>query len=125
MAKKLNEISNLPQMDETLTDWFYPIQLIKITTTIVNYEAVQTTQYINTKGDVQPLTEEEISLKPEEQRSWSWLQVHTMAKIQLQVGDKLLFDSVRYRVMARKPYYLYGYMEYHLVQDYEGSINAN
>ena len=41
------------------------------------------------------------------------------------VGDKLLFDSVRYRVMARKPYYLYGYMEYHLVQDYEGSINAN
>lgn len=119
MAKKLNEISNLPQMNIALMGWFYPISLVKLTTTIVDFEEVQTLITIKTNGVIQPLTEEEISLKPEEQRSWSWLQVFTLAKTKLKVGEKLMFNDTRYKVMALKPYFLYGYMEYHLKQDYE------
>lgn len=117
--KKLNEISNMPQMDETLNEWFYPVTLIKITETVVDYEVVQTPEYIRFNGVIQPLKPQEISLKPEEQRSWNWLQVHAPVYVKLKTGEKLLYNAIRYRVMALKDFSMNGFYEYHLVQDYE------
>jgi hypothetical protein len=37
------------------------------------------------------------------------------------VDEVVTYDGVQTRVMSRKNYGLYGYVEYHLVQDWTGS----
>ena len=126
MAKKINEISNTPQVGTTLKSWFYPITLQRLIISMVDFEAVKTPININTSGVIQPLSAEELKIKPEEQRSWEWLQVHCESNLQLTpegpgvIGDKVIYDGIRYRCLKRKNFKLYGYIEYHLVQDYEG-----
>lgn len=115
---KINQMSGMPQMGLAFTNWFNDISLVKITTTIDDYEAVNSEEVITFKGVIQPLQPEALKLKPEEQRSWNWLQIHCLPDVILKTGDKILYNDVRFKVMAYKNYKLNNYIEYHLVEDY-------
>ena len=69
---------------------------------------------------VQPFSERALLLKPEGQRAWSWFLIHSDPVLSLNVDDVVLWKGVQTRIMARKDYAIYGYVEYHAVQDYTG-----
>ena len=114
-------LSNMPNMANTLTSWQTPLTLEKITQSIVNGDAVKTTETIDFLGVWQPLRDEQLQFKAEGQRSWQWYWIHAKAgTLNLQTQDKIIFQDKRYKVMSVKDYSLNGYIEYEVIRDYEG-----
>lgn len=117
--KNLSSISGMPNMSETLTGWEVPLNLVKVVQDVVEGDLFQTEQKIDFKGCWQPLRDEQLELKPEGQRSWQWIWIHAKAgALNLTTADKVIFNNIRYEVMAVKDYSLNGFIEYQLVEDY-------
>lgn len=118
-AKDLGLFSNnLPQVDEVIMDWFLPVSFGKVTKQLLNFKVQEVVETIETQGVVQPLSPRELEMKPEGQRAFTWLMVHCLPNVQLKTDDILIYNSTRFRVMASNDYSAYGYLEYHLMQDY-------
>ncbi len=119
--------SGMPQMGDTLTGWEVPLTLVRIVQNVVEGELETTETTINFLGVWQPLSAERLELKPEGQRSWEWIWIHTKSSsLNLETADKVIFNSRRYKVMAKKDYGLNSFVEYELVRDYEdGPISDN
>ena len=114
--------NGMPNMANTLNGWEVPLSFIKITQSIVDGDVVKTETPINFMGVWQPLRDEELQFKPENQRSWSWYWVHAKSgTVELQTQDKFLFKNKRYKVMAVKDYSLNGFISYEVVRDYENN----
>lgn len=116
-------LSNMPNMANTLTGWETKLTLEKITQSIVNGDAVKTSETIDFMGVWQPLKDEQLQFKPEGQRSWEWYWVHAKAgTLNLKTQDKIIFQDKRYKVMSVKDYSLNGYIEYEIIRDYEDAL---
>lgn len=113
--------SGLPQVGEVLPSWFQTLTFDVVTKTIVNYEVEETTLTITTQGVRQPMSAQQLSIKPEGQRAWKWETLHCLPDVKLRVDDIVIFDGVKYRVMERWDWSEYGYAEYHICQAYEGT----
>lgn len=114
--------NGMPNMADTLNGWEVPLSFIKITQSIVDGDVVKTETPINFMGVWQPLRDEELQFKPENQRSWSWYWIHAKSgTVELQTQDKFLFKNKRYKVMAVKDYSLNGFISYEAVRDYENN----
>ena len=114
-------LSNLPQLNRPIECWQIPITLIRIKQSIVEGDKVETQEQIEFRGVVQPMRAEDLQFKPENLRSWRWLWIHALAgTLNLQTNDKIIFNNVRYKVMAVKDYSIYSYIEYELVEDFGG-----
>lgn len=112
--------TGLPQMANTLNGWEVPLTLEKIQQKIIEGDKIETTEKINFLGVFQPLKQDQLQSKPENFRSWSWYWIHCKSgTLNLQTGDKIIFQNERYKVMGLKNYDLYGYIEYEVIRDYE------
>ena len=111
----------MPNMANTLNNWQVPITLQIVKQDIANGDLVITTKKINFQGVWQPLKMEDLIMKPEGQRDWSWYYLHTKTHLKLNTADKVYFQNVRYKVMSVKNWGLNGYYEYELVADYSSS----
>lgn len=116
MIKKINDISSIPQIRIAFAGWKKLITIIKITIEIIDYEAVQTRETIRFAGVIQPLKNEEILIKPIEQRSFRWLQIHCFPDVELIIGDLIEYSNKYWKVMTKKDYSLNNYIEYHLIE---------
>lgn len=108
----------LPDMADTLMDWFQPLTFGLITKTVVDFQLVETVVDINFHGIIQPLSGKQIAMKPEGQRQWNWIMVHSDLKLSLQIDDVVIFLGEQYRVQNKKNYSLYKYQYYELVEDF-------
>ena len=118
--KNRNLQNGMPNMANTLNGWEVPISIIKITQSIVDGDVVKGEEQIDFMGVWQPLRDEELQSKPEGQRSWEWYWIHAKSgALNLQTQDKIKFQGKRFKVMAVKDYSLNGFVEYHIVRDYE------
>lgn len=111
----------VPDVSGALQDWFQSMVFGIVTKRTVGFQVYETQEDVNFRGVIQPLRERALMMKPEGQQAWTWFQVHSDISLDLQVDADIRYLGVQYRVMARKDFKLYGYMEYHLVQDYTGS----
>ncbi|WP_299074738.1 hypothetical protein [uncultured Paraglaciecola sp.] len=120
MAKTLNNISGMPKMKAAFAGWFKSLTLQVVTQTIDEGFVTDDMESVTFKGTIQPLSKEELRLKPEGQRSWEWLQIHCLSgSLNLTTNDRICYNEKIYKVMALKDYSLNNYIEYHLVADYE------
>ena len=121
--KPFNQInfSGMPNMAGTLSGWLQNLTFGVVTKTVVNYEVKETYVAIPFRGVWQPLETRKLLLKPEGQRSLTWIQCHATSDLGLKNDDIVRFQGTQYRVMAQWGYDLNGFREYHLVQDYTGS----
>jgi len=117
--KNLSQISGMPQMLAAFSGWMQPITLDKATQT--NTNGLISTAYTSVLfvGTIQPLSPKQIVLKPEGQRAWTWLQIHCRLPGVLETNDVIVWQGRNYKVMARLDYALNGFLEYHLVTDYQ------
>lgn len=119
-SKSLNALSGMPDMSMTLSGWQSPLTLIRVYQDIVEGDLLTREEKIDFQGCWQPLKDEQLQYKPEGQRSWSWYWIHAKSgTLNLQTADKIIFQGKRYKVMAVKDYSLNGYIEYHIIRDYE------
>lgn len=113
--------TSVPNMSGTLTGWMQKLTFDIITKTIENYEVKEVAERFVFEGVFQPLSFKQLQMKPELQRAWSWFQIHSQTNIYLKLDDVIRFRGKQYRVMFLGEYELYGFYEYHVCEDYEGS----
>lgn len=111
----------VPDVSGAMQDYFQPMTFTPVVKTTSAFQVVETPNPIQFRGTWQPLTERQLMLKPEGQRAWTWFWLHSDPVLTLQVDDVVLWNGKQTRVMSRKDYGLYGYVEYHLVQDWTGA----
>lgn len=144
----LNMGSGMPHMGAAFAGWAKPITVYKRTQTLIDGLVTYTgdpSQWdqagpqqqfdmegatfdvkippvtaISFTGVIQPLNPKLIELKPEGQRAWEWLQVHcTSGVLDLDTDDQIIYNQKNFKVMAVNDYSLNGYVEYHLIRDYQ------
>lgn len=111
----------VPDLSGGLQDYYQMLTFTLITKLVEGFQAVETPEPINFRGVIQPFSERQLLLKPEGQRAWTWFTLHSDPILTLKVDDVVFWNSKQTRVMSRKDYALYGYVEYTLVQDWIGS----
>ena len=109
---------SLPTVRTTITSWFRPIVLGRITKTVVDFEVRETIRELRCMGVIQPFGPAHLRLKPEGQRSWEWKMLHTTPDVHLENDERFKIKGVPYRVMSNQDFSDYGYRAYELVQDY-------
>ena len=112
--------SNMPDVSDGLGDWQERICLLLRTEQVVDGLVVNSDRKLVFYGCWQPLSPRALSLKPEGQQSWTWIQLHCQARsTNLMTNDRVVYNGDLYKVMALIDYSLNGYVEYHLVRDYQ------
>lgn len=111
--------TGLPQVGDVLPYWFQPLTFDLVTKSIFNYEVEEIIVTITTQGVRQPMTAQQLSIKPEGQRAWKWETIHCLPDVKLRIDDIIIFNGVRYRVMQRWDWSEYGYLQYEICQAYE------
>jgi hypothetical protein len=123
-AKPLNvALSGMPQMSAAFAGWKVPLTLLKISQSVVDGLTVNTATTLKLVGTWQPLAPEEIKLKPDDQRSWEWIDLHIEGTtVYFVTNDRIVRNGLRYKVMGSKDYSLNNYTEYHLIRDYSDAL---
>lgn len=111
----------IPNVFEGLSEWLQPMTFVIVMKTTVNFELVEASQNYNFRGVWQPMTQQKLSIKPIGQRAWPWFTVHSPTRLPLKVDDVINYNGTQFRVMEKWDWTGYGFYEYHLVQDYNGS----
>lgn len=120
MITRQSDINTFPQMSAAFNGWRKPVTFTKITETVVEGDVELTETSIQMDAVIQPLDPEEVELKPEGQRAWQWLQIHGITSCNdLSINDRIVYNSIEYKVMAVKDYSLNNYVEYHITKDYQ------
>lgn len=112
----------LPNMQSAMGNYFQPLVFTQIQKKVGDtFTLVEQTVKTNFMGVRQPLTGQQLQMKPEGQRQWKWERIHAYPDLVLGVDDQIMFGSVQYRVTDKFDFTEYGYVEYHIVQDYQAS----
>ena len=118
----LNKVTGtLPNMSETLFDWFQEMAFSKITKEIVNFKVVETKVSFSTRGVKQPMSPQSLEMKPDGQRAWIWSTIHCLPNLILTVDELVTYQGTQFRVKSKMDYKEYGYVSYDLVEDYDGT----
>ena len=109
----------LPDVSYVLIDWEVPIIATYRTQTLENGRPVWTDNDVDIMAVMQPLKPEELELKPEGERAWTWLMCHVRNDFKpFYTGQTIVYDNVKYKVKQLLPYQHYGYRVYHVAQDF-------
>lgn len=120
MIKKLSQLSGMPKVTNALKGWTIPLTGYRVTQTTSDGLVTDVQTPLKFDAAVQPLSPAEIALKPEGQREWEWLQLHSYdLNKKLQLNDRFIYNGKRYKIMRPKDYSQNGYIEYHAIEDYE------
>lgn len=119
--KTLNDYGSQPHITSAFLGWQNTITLVVVKTEIVNGLAKEISRNTTFRGVIQPLSERKLMLKPEGERAWKWLMIHCFSgRLNLEPkNDRIIFNGEPFKIMADNDYSLNGFIEYHLVKDYE------
>jgi len=112
---------NVPDVSSALYNLFQPMNFDTVTKVVKVGKVQETKTVVAFRGVIQSLSNRALLLKPEGQRSWTWLMLLAETQVPLQTDDVLDWLGVQTRVMARRNNSLYGFFYYELVQDWTGA----
>lgn len=118
----LNQVAGtVPNMSGALQGWFQLMTFKVIAKSIEGFLLTETPTTTSFRGVWQPFTAEQLKMVPDGQRSWKYFTVHAETSLKLNTDDVVIYQGTQYRTLQKLDYTEYGYLEYHLVQDYTGS----
>lgn len=85
----------------------------------LNGYATEIPLYISTMATKEPFSAQQLEIKPEGQRAWSWFRMRILIDVILKTDDRFVMNDLKYRVMRSSEYTEYGYNEYDVVLDYQ------
>ena len=106
----------LPNMANAIMAWQQTITVEVITKTLVNYQVTETKTPVSFLGVLINLQSTQLELKPEGQRQWNWVEVHSLTDLEVKLDDEVVIKNRRFRVMASADYSDYGYYRYELAE---------
>lgn len=109
----------LPILTAVFQDWQIPLVFLRATNILSNFEYTKTFISQDFQGILQPLSPQQLELKPEGERNWQWFMIHTQTQFEFGDDDRILYQNIRYKIMEKHQYILNGFFEYHIVKDYE------
>ena len=112
------QTGTVPDVSGAMQDYFQNITMTQIVKSVVGFQAVETQNPWSFFGVIQPFSPRQLMLLPEGQRAWTWFTLHAEPSVTLQVDDIMIWNGKQTRVMSRKDFTLYGYVEYSLVTDW-------
>jgi hypothetical protein len=112
---------DVPDVSGAMQSYFQPTTFEPVGKVVNGFQVVETGTPVTFRGTIQPFTERQLLLKPEGQRAWTWFMIHSDPVLSLNIDDVVVWNGTQTRIMARKDYALYGYVEYHAVQDWTGA----
>jgi len=111
----------LPNMADTVMNYFQLLVMEKITKTTVNFQLVETTTPIQFQGVVTTEPKRTLRMMPNGQRLWKVKMLYCLPTVLVAPDDIVKYENVQYRVGASVDFKQYGYMMYELLEDYTGS----
>jgi hypothetical protein len=111
-------------MRHILNGWMRKIDLTKVSTEIVDFEAKQVERTLSTVGCILPLSNQQLALKPEGQRAWKWMVLFCTTDLELVPDDVVFFRGERFRVTGMADWQDNGYRSQELVNDYSNANSA-
>lgn len=112
--------SKLPDMSNTILDWFQDVVFGVVRESVVKFEKKIEIEQVSTKAVVQPAGQETLALLSEGDRSWDVEEIHALPDLQLKNGDFVYWNNVKYKVLSKQDYSRYGYMFYVVREAFEG-----
>lgn len=109
-----------PDVSGAMQDYFQPMVFTTIKKTVSGFQVLEAGTPINFQGNWQPFTPRALLLKPEGQRSWTWYELYADPVLTLETDSVVIWQNKQTRIMSRQDFGLYGYVVYHLVQDWIG-----
>ena len=106
---KINQMSSgLPDVSDVLNGWEIPITANYVEQQNVGGNIVDVPMKKFIKGLKQPLKPEDIALKDEGQRSWSWQDIHIRESIygELFTTQILTINGINYKIKAKSDWVL-------------------
>ena len=113
-----------PQMAQVLYGWQTDITFIIKGKPVIDNNGDVTFPYqrtINFQGVIQPYKPTHLEIRSYEQKRYKQYLIHTFTKIALDAGDRIGYGIHTYKIIDLSDFYLNGYYEYQLVQDFESS----
>lgn len=114
----------MPQIQVAFNGWETQIVLQKVTqSNDDDGNTIQTLTPIRFKGVIQPYAPTALEIKAVGERKWEWYMIHTRFELSkyLEPNDLIFYAGKNYKVMQQNNYQLDGYLEYHLVEDYQNA----
>lgn len=111
---------SVPDVSGAMQDYFQPMTFEPVAKSVSGFQAVEVGSPVTFRGCLQPFTDRQLLLKPEGQRAWTWFTLFADPVLTLEVDDVVIWNSKQTRVMSRKDFGLYGYVEYTACQDWTG-----
>lgn len=119
---KINQgSSDLPDMSDGVLGFLQPTTVEIISQEQVDGYPQESKTTVRTMAVRQPFSSEQLSMKPEGARSWKWHTLHCLPNLILKTNDIVSIYCVPYRVMEKTDYKEYGYIEYHIIEDYRSN----
>lgn len=116
----LSQFSGMPVVSSALDGWEIDIKVNRRRQQIVEGDIIYIDIIEWVRGTKQPLKSEEIQLKPDGQRSWSWYQIHITTAYEIMNTNQVIYiKDIPHKIMGVKDYSINGYNEYHCITDYE------
>ena len=109
----------LPNVSAAMKNWFQKITFTKIVKTIVNYKVVEVETDISFQGVWQTMSPRQLIMKPEKQRVEDWYICHAETSLILNVDEIIEYQSAKYRIMNKIDHSKYGFVEYHILEDFQ------
>lgn len=123
--RKLSHVAmGLPDVSGAVQCFLQPVRLGVIKKKQVSGYTVETVSWVCTQAVRQAFTPEQLSLKPEGERSWKWYTLHTVPEVCLKTDDIIIIHDLRMRIMEISGYSEYGFNEYHAIEDYTSKVRS-
>lgn len=112
----------IPDVSGALRDWFQPMTFIRVTKSTVGFQLIESESATAFRGLFEPYSGRPLEIRSEGERAWTSTLLHSDPVLPLQVDDRVTIGTIdgpkMYRVMALWDYTNYGFMSYHLLEDY-------
>lgn len=116
---KVGQLSSaLPDVSVSVNEFLQNVKLGFVQKQQIEGVTQEITTYKFYRAVKQPMNED-LQIKMEGERSWKWFTIHATPDLILVTDDIIIFEGLRYRVMGKMDYKEYGYVEYHVIEDYQ------
>ena len=121
----LNQISpNLPQLSETVNNWFQNITLYLIAKTVPNFKVLETPTKISFQGNWQFVPAEALKIENMGERSWKYAKLWTQIGVAITTDDIIQYQGTNFRIIEKIDWTSSGYIEFSLVQDFTNVVSG-
>ncbi len=110
-----NNVGGLPDVSAAVMELLQPVTVQTVSQQMINgyYEPIN--KSIETQASIQPMSQE-LAIKMEGERNWSWSLIHILPNVDLQNNDFITLFNIKYKIMKRENWFQYGYIVYSVVE---------